>query len=267
MLREDISTHPKYLAMMQAVIARRDERLKISDNLRVYEMKTLTTFAKARRSQILVQYKQQVRHLREEKLEDLGKQWYDIQHDRRSYGASVPEYTLKFPKARSQQVLNQVAYSNEVSILSGIAKYVGFPSAPPMAAATEQELADDFAKMGVCCQSMPLEAPRLTFNVAIETSSASAGCCWISFTRTSCAPCRINISLQASRRFHREDPLGKSSAPITRTSASKAIFWSTSAKDDEPFCSDGKSTSTLTATKSNRTYFRNFLINSTSTTN
>jgi hypothetical protein len=45
--------------------------------------------------------------------------------------------------------MNQVAYSNEVSILSGVAKYVGFPAAPPMASTTAAELEEDLEKMGV----------------------------------------------------------------------------------------------------------------------
>lgn len=149
MLRDDNPTHPEYLMMMKCIDARRDEKFRISDKLREYEMKALKTYAVARRSQILAQYQQEVRDIREKKLELLGKQWYEIQHDRRSYAGSVPDYTIKFPTRRSQQLQNQVAYSTEVSILSGVAKYVGFPAAPPMTTTTDAELADDLAKMGV----------------------------------------------------------------------------------------------------------------------
>lgn len=149
MLREDKPTHPEYLAMMECIDARRDARIRVADNLRELEMESLRNTAVAKRSQILTQYQQEVRHIREKKLEQLGQQWYEIQHDRRSYAGSVPDYALKFPTGRPQQIMNQVAYSNEVSILSGVAKYVGFPAAPSMAAATAAELEDDFEKMGV----------------------------------------------------------------------------------------------------------------------
>jgi hypothetical protein len=149
MLRAENPTHPDYLAMMACIDARRDERLRISDKLREYELQALKKYAVAKRSQILVQYQQEVRDIREKKLEQLGKQWYEIQHDRRGYASNVSEYTIKFPTRRSQQVQNQIAYSTEVSILSGVAKYVGFPAAPPMAMATDAELADDLVKMGV----------------------------------------------------------------------------------------------------------------------
>jgi hypothetical protein len=149
MLRQPNPTHPEYLAMMQCIDARREEKVRIADKIRDFQMESLKNFAVARRSQILVQYQQEVREIREKKLEHLGKQWYEIQHDRRSYAGSVPDYTLKFPTRRSQQVQNQVAYSKEVSILSGVAKYVGFPAAPAMAPTTAEELEEDLEKMGV----------------------------------------------------------------------------------------------------------------------
>ena len=149
MLKSANPTHPEYLAMMQCIDARRDEKIRIADTLREYQVESLKRSAVAKRSQILTQYQQEVRDTREKKLEQLGKQWYEIQHDRRSYAGSVPDYTLKFPTRRSQQVQNQVAYSNEVSILAGVAKYVGFPAAPTMASATQAELDDDLEKMSV----------------------------------------------------------------------------------------------------------------------
>lgn len=148
MLRLDKPTHPGYLAMMACVDTRRDERVRIAGTRLEYQLQALKTYAVARRSQVHTQYKQEVREIRENKIEQLGKQWYEIQHDRRSYAGSVPDYTLKFPTNKQQQIRHQVAYSNEVSVLSGIAKYVGFPAAPPMAAATSAELDEDLEKIG-----------------------------------------------------------------------------------------------------------------------
>lgn len=153
MLRQAKPTHPEYLAMIRCIDARKDERNRIADNFKDLELQTLKKSAVAKRSQILSQFQQEVRDLREKMLEQLGKQWYEIQHDRRSYAGSVPDYSLKFPTRRSQQVMNQVAYSNEVSILSGVARYVGFPAAPEMAPATSAELEEDLEKMGVSCPS------------------------------------------------------------------------------------------------------------------
>lgn len=110
-------------------------------------MQSLRTFAVARRSQILGQYYQDARDIREKKVESLGKQWYEVQHDRRAYAGSGTEYSLKFPTRRSTQILHQAAYNKEVSVLSGVAKYVGFPAAPPMGAATSSERESDLKEI------------------------------------------------------------------------------------------------------------------------
>jgi hypothetical protein len=157
MLRQDTPTHPEFLAMMQCVDEKRDERLRVADKLREYQLETLRIYAVARRSQVLSQFHQEVRDIREKKLEQLGKEWYEIQHDRRSYAGSVPDYALKFPTKRSQQVSNQIAYSNEVSILSGIAKYVGFPAAPRMSSTSAAELEEDLEKMGVSATQINIQ--------------------------------------------------------------------------------------------------------------
>lgn len=200
MLRQDKPTHPEYLAMMQCIDERRDERLRVGEKIRELELETLKNYAVARRSQILVQYQQDVREIREKKLEQLGKQWYEIQHDRRSYAGNVPDYALKFPTRRSQQVMNQVAYGNEVSILSGVAKYVGFPAAPPMASTTVAELEEDLEKMGV---GLFLRHAMLLNNCAdlFPATETSPTCSTTSLatTRTRCTTLRrISLTLQAS---------------------------------------------------------------------
>lgn len=154
MLKQSKPTHPEYLAMKKCLDAKRDERIRVADKRRELEFETLKNFAVAGRSQIMSQFQQEVRESREKHLEQVGKQWYEIQHDRRSYAGSVPDYTIKFPTKRSQQIQNQVAYSTEVSVLAGVSKYIGFPAAPPMRPASNTEMAEDFAKMGVSFDRM-----------------------------------------------------------------------------------------------------------------
>jgi hypothetical protein len=133
--------------MLACIDARRDERIRIAQRHREFALRSLETFAVARRSQILGQYYQDARDIREKKLESLGKQWYEIQHDRRAYAGNVIDYSLKFPARRSTQIVHQAAYNKEVSILSGVAKYVGFPAAPAMAPATASEYEDDMREI------------------------------------------------------------------------------------------------------------------------
>jgi hypothetical protein len=155
MLRQDKPTHIGYLAMLQCIDARRDEKLRIQQRLIEFKQETIKRSAVGKRSQILAQYYQDVRDIRERSLELLGKQWYDIQHDRRGYGSNVDDYVLKFPTQKRQQIMNQVAYNTEVSITSGIAKYVGFPSAPRMATVTAAQAEEDSEKINVSIFSQP----------------------------------------------------------------------------------------------------------------
>lgn len=149
MLRADNPTHPLYLAMLRCVDGRRDEKLRIEANITQLKLETIQRTAVARRSQILAQFHQEVRDIRERKIANLGEQWYDIQHDRRGYGSHVEDYTIKYPARRSDQVRFHNSHAKEVSLLSGIAKYVGFPSAPDLAPADQKQLDQDFEKMGV----------------------------------------------------------------------------------------------------------------------
>lgn len=144
MLRSDNPTHPDYLAMMQCVNARRDERLRIADRELELKIEAAERWAVARRSQIHSQFFQAIRESRERILAELGQHWYDIQHERRKNANNVPEYGIRFPKSQAQRIRNALAYNREVSILSGLAKYEGMPAAPDMQGASSQELEDDF---------------------------------------------------------------------------------------------------------------------------
>lgn len=176
MLKQDPPIHPEYLAMMQCIDGRRDERLRIEKRRVEYQRETIDKSAIARRGQLLSQFYQEVRDIREKKLELLGKQWYEIQHDRRGYGSNVEDYALKFPIKRSEQLKNQYAYNTEVSVLSGIAKYRGFPAAPAMAPATSSELEDDFKKMGVSKFQLALNMHCIDelIEISSKTTTASA---------------------------------------------------------------------------------------------
>ncbi|KFY18675.1 hypothetical protein V493_08430 [Pseudogymnoascus sp. VKM F-4281 (FW-2241)] len=155
MLKQDPPIHPEYLAMMHCIDARRDEKMRIETRRAEYTRETIEKSAVGKRAQILSQFYQEVREIREQKLELLGKQWYEIQHDRRAHGSSVDDYALRYTTKREDQLRDQTAYNLEVSVLSGIAKYRGFPAAPAMAPATSSELEDDFKKMGKSSQKQP----------------------------------------------------------------------------------------------------------------
>ncbi|KAI0388020.1 Sds3-like-domain-containing protein [Hypomontagnella monticulosa] len=155
MLRSETPTHPEYLAMMQCIDARRDERVRVANRELELNIEALERFAVARRAQIHSQFFQSVRESRETILAELGQQWYDIQHERRKQANNVPEFGLRYPQDPTQRIRNALAYNKEVSILSGIAKYEGMPAAPEMRGASIQELEDDFEAMNRNRQPAP----------------------------------------------------------------------------------------------------------------
>jgi hypothetical protein len=156
LLKQDPPQHPEFLDMIKGIDARRDHKLNLERRRVELMRETIEKVCVAERSAILSQFYQDVRAIRERKLDELGKQWYDIQHDRRSFGNNVEDYAIPYPIRKTEQLRNQYAYNTEVSVLSGIARHVGFPAAPPMAPATVSEIDDDFKKMGVSRLSLRL---------------------------------------------------------------------------------------------------------------
>jgi hypothetical protein len=92
MLRADSPSHPEYLAMMQCIDARRDEKLRVAQREWELKMESLERWAVGRRTEIFSQYFQSVRESRERVLAELDQRWYDIQHERRKHANNIPEF-------------------------------------------------------------------------------------------------------------------------------------------------------------------------------
>ncbi|KAK7701095.1 Transcriptional regulatory protein [Diaporthe eres] len=147
MLTSDNPTHPEYLAMMHCIDSRRDDRVKVVDLEYKFNMEALDRWAVARRAQILSQFFQSARELREKYVDELGRQWYEIQHERRRNANPIPDYGFRFPKTKAEQKRHAIAQGKETSILAGIAQHHGFPAAPDMRGASSTEVEDDFEAM------------------------------------------------------------------------------------------------------------------------
>ena len=59
------------------------------------------------------------------------------------------DYTYRISEDRATRIRERQAYSMEVQILSGIAKYIGFPAAPEVKGAAHSEMQQDLEAMGV----------------------------------------------------------------------------------------------------------------------
>ncbi|MCJ1263141.1 hypothetical protein MMC22_003011 [Lobaria immixta] len=153
MLDQPNPTHPEFVAMMRVIDRRRDEKIEYEETLLRYKLITLQKKSIAEKAQIHTQYMQTAREIRERTLEKLHKESYQLQRERRNAEGDVSDYAYNFPTKRSQQITNQTAYNTEVSILSGIAKHVGFPAAPPLSALRSSEIEEDLQSMGITAPS------------------------------------------------------------------------------------------------------------------
>jgi len=147
MLNCDNPTHPEYLAMLKCIEDRRQERIRLSEVELQLKLSVLRRRAVAERAQMMSQYYQAVRESREDVLEELGQEWYEIQQERRRYANTIPDYGIPFPTSKSQTIRQAVAYNKEVSIISGFAKHVGFPAAPAIHGASDDQLESDLEAM------------------------------------------------------------------------------------------------------------------------
>lgn len=148
-LSEPVPSHPELLKQLEVVKRYRDEKFEIEQKLLVYKVGALKNKSMGERSQLHSAYFQTVRDIREKHLERLSEHFYRIQRDRFKTESATPSFTIPFPEKRSKQITQQTAYNKEVSITSGVAKYVGFPAAPEIPQAHARELEEDLQKMGV----------------------------------------------------------------------------------------------------------------------
>jgi len=149
MLKQPSCAHPEFLAMMKCIDDRRAEKIAYETKLLEYKQKNLEIITTAERHQMHSQYIQTVRHVREDILEECNQRVFELQRGRRSLGCDDTQYMIKLPEKRSNQIRHQTAYNLEVSILSGVAKYVGFPAAPNISTARPVDIDDDFRSMKV----------------------------------------------------------------------------------------------------------------------
>lgn len=143
MLERPQFIHPELMMMKEVIDRRRDQKTQYEQTLLKFKLETLERESIAEKAQIHTQYMQTVGGLRDSSLAHINKAIYQTQRERRNCEADISDYMYEFTPKRSQQVTQQTAYNEEVSLLSGMAKYVGFPAAPGTAMAKSKEFEDD----------------------------------------------------------------------------------------------------------------------------
>jgi Sds3-like len=142
-------THPELLRQLDCLQRHRDKKIHYEHTLFQYRLQSLMSRSLSDRASIHSTYFQRIRDTRERHSTAVSKQFYAIQHDRFKTEELGAHHYIPFPARRSQQISQQAAYNQEVSVMAGVAKYVGFPAAPSLSAARGTEIDDDFDKMGV----------------------------------------------------------------------------------------------------------------------
>lgn len=150
LLQQPDCQHPEYLRQVACVNAKREKQMREAQAHYHYRLRSIQQRTLGDRSQLHSQYFQRIRELREEVLYKLGEDWYNIQKERRQQHQENDDASVrKFDPKRSTQIRQQAKYNQEVSILSGVAKYVGFPAAPDIGGAPGDGMEDDFKAMRV----------------------------------------------------------------------------------------------------------------------
>lgn len=158
-LSDPQTRHPELLKQFECVNKYRDEKQETEQKLLVFKVGALKRKSVAERSQIHSAYFQTMRDIRERHMECMSEHFYRIQRERFKSNQVTPTYTIPFPDKRISQVTQQTAYNKEVSILSGIAKHVGFPAAPDLLAARTTDLEGDLREMGVSICVLQFKTP------------------------------------------------------------------------------------------------------------
>ena len=168
-------THPEYVAQKKRIDGRLEEKVRLADAQYRHAMESLHISTKVNRAQVHSQYFQQARQLREDALYNCSELWYAIQRERRASESLVPgknvfpsvslragaaqheladmiafaEYTFRIPDRQSTRVKQRIQYNWEVTMLQGIRQHIGFPAAPDVDGATEDEKSEDLETLGV----------------------------------------------------------------------------------------------------------------------
>ncbi|KAL2869972.1 uncharacterized protein BJX67DRAFT_302039 [Aspergillus lucknowensis] len=167
--------HSDLLRQLECVKQYRDAKINYEHTLLQYRLKSLLNKSQAERSQAHSTYFQRVRDIREKHSSAISKQFYSIQHDRFKTDDVSPQHYIPFPTRRSQQISHQTAYNQEVSVLAGVSKYVGFPAAPTLSSARPSELEEDLEKMGISIEPRVSVSHHQPTNPRNTLSNVSSG--------------------------------------------------------------------------------------------
>jgi Sds3-like len=142
-------THPELSKVHSQITRIRDEKIQLAERKRAYQQKCIDNQIRAMRDHLHQQFMKDEAECRVRLLLHTTEEWYKVNKERRAMDALAPEFSYQVPERRSTQIQNRVAINGEISLLSGISNYIGFPAAPEMNPANESELLEDLEALGI----------------------------------------------------------------------------------------------------------------------
>lgn len=142
-------THPELANVSKQIENIRDEKISLAARQRDYQRKCIDNQTRASRDQLHQQYLKDVADARSRLLTKTTEQWYSINRERRAMDTRVPDFTYREPEKRSVQLRHRQMIHDEISLLMGLAKHFGFPTAPQMSTMQDDEIESDLYALGL----------------------------------------------------------------------------------------------------------------------
>ncbi|KAK9237310.1 Sds3-like-domain-containing protein [Lipomyces kononenkoae] len=136
-------THPELATVYDELAEGRDKKIQLADAHRKYRRRCIENQTRSYRTHIHQQLYNKHASLRAAMIQETTETWYKVNRERRAMDTLVPFYGYRIPEKRSVIYRQRQAQYNEIALLAGIAKYIGFPAAPEIKSATADEVAED----------------------------------------------------------------------------------------------------------------------------
>ncbi|KAK9454172.1 Sds3-like-domain-containing protein [Dipodascopsis uninucleata] len=136
-------THPELAGVYGQISRTRDEKVRLADCQLKYRRRCIENQTKSFREHIHQQFLRNKAEFRSKMIRETTELWYRVNKERRQIDTLVPYYGYQITDKRSVLVRQRQAEYQEIAILSGIARYIGFPAAPEIKSATQDEIAED----------------------------------------------------------------------------------------------------------------------------
>ncbi|KAH3678416.1 hypothetical protein WICMUC_001433 [Wickerhamomyces mucosus] len=142
-------THPELKAVYTKIDDHRNEKIRLASLNKKYKLQTIERRTRASRTAVHQQFIKSVSDFRTKYVKRITEDWYKINKERRTMDIVVPEYSYKRPEYTEDAVEQRAQLNQEISILTGLNQYYGFPKAPRLSSVEESELDEDLKAMNI----------------------------------------------------------------------------------------------------------------------